>query len=313
MRRWHTLGVLILVPALGMLVAAPGCSKKEEPAKKTDGQAGDGGKGGKKDGGTNGGGKPGEMTELAPKEWGTLTGTVTYKGTPPEPKKIDMSSSKDKDACHTGASPRELVEQTWLVNKDNKGVSDVIIFLQPPEGKFFKIHESYLDKKNPKNQFVELRQPHCAFVPHVFPYWASYYDKETGEQKESGQRIKIINDAKFSHNTAWAGDTSVQGKGGSVTLAPEATKLLKFNADLKTPIGFNCDIHKWMNAKCLALDTPYCARTKEDGTFKIENVPVGVELYVVGWHQDVGYFYGGKTGTKMTLEKTTDLKIPISK
>jgi hypothetical protein len=312
MRRWHILGVLILVPALGVLVAAPGCSKKEEPAKKTDGQAGGGGKDGK----TNGGGKTGELTELAVKDWGTVTGTVIYEGTPPKMNPINMAGNKDKDNCRADASERELVEQTWLVNKDNKGVSDVIIFLQPPEGKFFPIHKSYLDMKNPKNAFVELKQPHCAFIPHVFPYWASYYDKETGEQKPSGQKIKIINNAKFNHNTAWSANTAIQGKGVNFILAPEASKTLTFNADLTTPIAFNCDIHKWMNAKCLALDTPYCARTKEDGTFKIENVPVGVDLYVVGWHQDAkdgGFFYGGKTGKKMTLKDKQDLAITISK
>ena len=90
----------------------------------------------------------------------------------PAPAKLKITGEHEK-SCHAGADERELIEQTWLVNKDNKGVSDVIIFLQPPEGKFFPIHKSYLNKKD---NFVPLHQPHCAFIPHVFPYWASYYD-----------------------------------------------------------------------------------------------------------------------------------------
>jgi hypothetical protein len=245
--------------------------------------------------------KPGELTELPTTGWATLTGTVTYDGIPPEPKKINMLGNKDKDACHEGASERELVEQTWLVNKENKGVSDVVIFVRPPEGKFFKIHPSYLDMKNPKNKFVELRQPHCAFVPHVLVYWASYYDKETGEQKPSGQKIKIVNDAKFNHNVNWAGDPAIQPR-GSVTLAPQQVKVIAFNAQPDSPIAFKCDIHPWMSAKCWALDTPYCARTDENGKFQIENVPAGAAVRVIAWHDGAGYFYGGKAGKLMTLD-----------
>jgi hypothetical protein len=286
---------------LCLCLGAPGCGKKEEP------------KGG--DGKTQNGGKSGKQTEklveLDNKEWGTLTGVVTFDGTPPEPKKLDslpaMKESKDQAKCHDGATEMELIDQTWLVNKD-KGVANVIVYLKPPEGKFFKIHESYLKKKD---NFVKLHQPHCVFIPHALAYWASYYDKDTDEQKPSGQKLIVENDAKFSHNTSWTCDEDFNSK-GNLTIAPGDKKELKFNADLNTPISFKCDIHGWMNAKCWALDNPYFARTDENGKFTIENVPAGVELRVVAWHEGPGFFYGeGKDGKKMTLEKTNDLKIPI--
>jgi hypothetical protein len=309
MRRYQPLAVLILLPALCLMLAAPGCGKKEEPAKgdnagkkkKSDEQPGDDGE--------EKGGKETKMTELDNKEWGTLTGTVTYKGEPPEPAKINMGDNKDKSACHQDADPRELIEQKWLVNADNKGVENVVIYLKAPKGKFFKIHESYLKRK--KDKWPLVHQPHCAFIPHTQVYWASYYDKETGEEKKSGEKLIIKNDAKFQHNTAHKGDED-NNPGASVTLAPGKVNEVVFNADLDTPITLTCQFHPWMNAKVWALNTPYCARTDKDGKFKIENVPIGVELRVVAWHDGVkGGFIDGKNGKKMTLEKDQHLKYSI--
>jgi hypothetical protein len=240
--------------------------------------------------------KPAELTELASTGWATLTGSVTYDGTPPSPKLIKMSGSKDEKNCRDGATERELVDQKWLVNKENKGISDAIIFIKPPEGKFFKIHPSYMQKaKKP----IELRQPHCVFIPHSFVYWASYYDKESREQKPSGQQLRIVNDSKFNHNIAWLGDEDINPK-GSLTLPPGASRSLKFIAQ-DTPVRFKSDIHPWMSANCWALDTPYAARTDENGKFTIENVPAGVEVHVVMWHEAAGFLFGQK-GKAMTLK-----------
>ena len=306
MRRLQPLGVLILIPAVCLLFTAPGCGKNDEkpPAKAANNQGAK-----NKDTGSGSGSKGGDLTELASTGWGTLTGTVTYEGTPPKEKKINMADNKNAAACHEGAKESEVVEQTWLVNPKNKGVANVAVWLKPPEGKYFKIHESYLNKK--KN-FVELRQPHCAFVPHVLVYWASYYDKDTKDQKPSGQAIKVINDAAFSHNTKWSVNEDYN-QAGSATLDKGKEAEIKFAAQ-DTPISMICNIHPWMNAKCWSLDTPYAARTDEDGKFKIENVPTGAELQIVAWHEGPGFFWeGGKAGKTMKLEDKNDLKITLKK
>src|SRR5438270_134760 len=141
MRRIHALGFVLLLPALVALLAAPGCSKKDDttPGKGTVAMCDQGGKGGKN------GGKPaagsGVLTELASTGWGTLTGKVTYAGDPPTPKENIDPGNKDVKNCHAGASKEELIEQTWIVNKDNKGVENVVIYLRAPEGKYFKIKD----------------------------------------------------------------------------------------------------------------------------------------------------------------------------
>ncbi len=254
------------------------------------------------------GGKAGKLTELASTGWATLSGTVTCDGIPPVPRKINFGDNKDKATCHAGASEKELVEQTWLVNKENKGVSDAVVFLKPPEGKYLKIHPAYLEQAR-KGPVVTLQQPHCAFLPHVSVYWASYYDPESGELKPSGVKFRILNNAKFVHNTAWRGNDDYNPR-GSLTLPPRANRDLTFAADPTGPLGIRCDIHPWMNAKVWSLDTPYCARTDDNGKFSIANVPAAAALRVVVWHEGAGFVYG-KAGKEMTFEEGKDHRLEI--
>lgn len=79
------------------------------------------------------------------------------------------------------------------------------------------------------------------------------------------------------------------------------------------PIAFACDIHGWMRAYGFVLDHPYSAVTKEDGTFVIENAPLGVPVQVVGWHEAArpNFFNGGIDGKSMTLSANEALNFKI--
>jgi hypothetical protein len=282
------LGLLALLPALGLMVAAPGCGKKEEAAPPPK----------KMDGGNKGANTGGKKTELASTGWGTLSGTVVYDGTPPEPKALDMKGNKNADACHDTKDKDQLIEQTWLVNKDNKGVENVVIYLRAPEGKYFKIKDE--DKK--RTDVVKLEQPHCVFIPHTLVHFPAYYDPKTDDYVRTGQNIVVTNHAKFNHNTGFDG----AGDKGNPIMVPGDKKVLdKFIPDADSPfarVGFKCDIHQWMNAQALVFDHPYAARTDKDGKFEIKNVPTGVEVFVCGWHEGNPEFHGGKEGEAMKLK-----------
>ncbi len=87
-------------------------------------------------------------------------------------------------------------------------------------------------------------------------------------------------------------------------------------------MNIGCDIHKFMNAKAVVLDTPYYAITDEQGKFEIKDVPAGVDVYVVAWHEEAGengYLLPAaspsRQGEKLTLEdkKEKELNFKIKK
>ncbi len=310
MQRFRFLGMLLLVPALAVFLAAGGCGKKdgtkknadkEEQANKDEGEKKDDGKGEEAEG---------AKTELASKGWGTLKGTVYFDGEIPKPAVIEQAKThKDHAVCEQG----DITEQTWRVKEvdGNKVVANAVVYLRPPAGKVFKID---MDKKTWPD-VITVDQPHCAFEPHISVAFPDYYDVKAKKMKSTGQKIEVKNSAPVTHNTRWKGNDLIN-PGASLTLAAKSgDKFLNVKLDDSHPqdlISLNCDLHKWMSGKIWAFDHPYAAVTDKDGKFEIKNVPTGVDLLVVCWHEAVGNVNGAK-GEKMKLDKETTKDFKIKK
>ncbi len=145
-------------------------------------------------------------------------------------------------------------------------------------------------------------------MPHIVATYPSYWDGK--ELKSSGQNFLVKNSAPVNHNTAVIGDP-LKNPGGNQTLPSGGDMKLSLVPESK-PIQVSCSIHPWMNARIWAFDNPYYAVTDADGKFEIKNVPTGVELSVVAWHEAVDYFNGGKDGKKQKFNSgnnTLDLSV----
>src|SRR4029077_490985 len=68
-------------------------------------------------------------------EWGDLEGTFLFKGTAPTPDKI--AATKDPEFC----GKHMLVDEKLVVNKDNKGLANVVVYLADAAKP--KIHPDY--------------------------------------------------------------------------------------------------------------------------------------------------------------------------
>jgi len=215
----------------------------------------------------------------------TVKGNVVYDGTPPTMPPIDaMKQHNDKNVCLMGNST-ETHAQEWIVSKDG-AVENVVVWLEAPEGKKFA-------EKDSAKKEVEIDQPHCAYVPHVVAVGPN-------------QKVKFLNNAAVPHNVKTEGDPTIN-ESVAIIVNPGQSIVKDFQPQ-DEPIGLKCDFHKWMSGWIWVKDNPYIAVSKEDGTFEISDVPTGVELKVIGWHEARKRFYTGTLTTKAG-ENVLDLKI----
>jgi hypothetical protein len=287
MKSVHLRLLALLVPTLVTLMVVVGCGKKEDGKGSSDG-------GGSGDGGSTGGAK----TAVEGKGRGTLKGKIVYDGTPPNMASATedlQAKMKAKDAVHCLAMKATEEEKSafeWRVDPQSKGVQNVFVWLAPPSNHYFKLTD---EEKKPAEAEVVIHQPHCAFIPHCSVAFTHYYDGK-GNVK-TGQKVLFKNDAEMAHNTNYKGQKKVGGK--NLLLDPgKAVEATDIQPDA---ITLSCEIHSWMKAYLRDFDHPYATVTKEDGSYEIKNVPTGVPVQLVIWHEKAEYGPNTNKGKTVTL------------
>lgn len=209
---------------------------------------------------------------------GIVRGKIVYDGAPPPLIFLDrINDHEDRQGCLMGA-PAETSKPTWIVDKDSKAIANVVVWLEPPPGKYFSLKD---EDRNRPGEAVVIDQPHCAFVPHVVSLFPYYFDGE--KQMKTGQKLEIRNSAPFVHSVQW--NPTRENERYSQTIPAKGGKIEIILNPQKSCLAIGCGIHNWMHGILWIFDHPYHAVTKEDGTFEIKNVPTGVELTFVAWHE----------------------------
>jgi RNA polymerase sigma factor (sigma-70 family) len=212
-----------------------------------------------------------EPSTEEPARWGTVKGQVVFDGDAiPEPTPINV----DKDQQHC-LSKGPLVSNEWVVNKDNKGIRHVYVWLvadpnlKKPSQKI-PVHPSLAESK--EKQLV-LDQPCCMFEPHVLAL-------------REDQTLMVKNSAPIPHNVNIQG--GIKNPTLNVLLPPGGQIEVKDFKAAVPPVSVVCNIHGWMKSYIRVFDHPYFAVTDADGKFEIEQAPVG-DFYLVVWHEAVGW------------------------
>jgi hypothetical protein len=264
----HTVGLLSLMAGLGLVTLAWMPAAQAQAAKKAFAATGS----------------------------GTIKGKVTLDGAAPGAGKLKIDPAH-KDAGHCSKGDTE--DLTWVVGP-NKELANVVVFLKPPAGQYFKVD---MDKKTWTDELT-IDQPFCAFKPHVSVVFADYEGKPV-------QKLVVKNSAPILHNSRVSGSPLKNpAKGGAIPAGKQEEFVLKSDT---TVIKINCDAHKWMEAFIWAFDHPYAAVTDADGNFEIKNAPTGAELQVMAWHEDNGTPANGMEIKKGALKDGDVIEFKIKK
>lgn len=224
----------------------------------------------------------GTATDALAESWGTVKGQVIWAGGDiPAPDKINVDANQDH-CLAKGA----LYYEKWVIDKDTKGVANVVVWLAPiPPAKTMPIHPKLQDV--PKDPLV-IDQPQCAFVPHV-------------STMREGQTLIIKNSSPVPHNTNYSGSQLINPGGNPIIPPGKQIEVTDLKAD-RRPLTLACNIHKWMSGRVGVFNHPYHLVTKKDGTFEIKDAPAG-SFRVFVWHEEKGWLQAGgdSKGQEITI------------
>jgi len=188
---------------------------------------------------------------------GSIAGTVTYKGKIPKFREIKM----DADPICLSHNSEPVLPQT-LVLGEGQMMGNVFVHVK-----------SGVPKKDfpAPSEPATLTQNGCMYDPHVLGVMV-------------GQPIKILNPDGTLHNVHALSKINKEFNLAMPKFRKEATKTFD-KAEFMFPM--KCDVHPWMGAWISVMPHPYFVVTKEDGKFKIDNLPPG-EYEVEAWHEKLG-------------------------
>lgn len=182
---------------------------------------------------------------------GAITGKVLFKGTPPAPKKLEVT----KDAAKCGA---ESVAEDLVVGPDG-GIRWAVLSLDGA---------SAAGKKPAATGALD--QHGCRFVPHVVVV-------------PKGEEFSVLNSDGILHNV----HTHSEKNAAINSAQPGFKKEIKLKFGASEIVMVKCDVHGWMKAYLVVTDSPYVALTDETGSFKIPDVPPGSYRLDL-WHESLG-------------------------
>ncbi len=196
----------------------------------------------------------------AAQKWGHLSGRFVYDGEPPAQAKLQLN--KDIEFC----SPFEPKAEQLVVNQKNRGIANVVLWLEVPRrGPAPPIHQSYAKTAE---KSVLLSNSKCRFNPHV-------------TLLRTTQKLALKNEDTIAHNTAAGLKRNLPF---NVVTPSGSTDERSVRKAERKPVKISCSIHAWMTGWLLVQEHPYMAVTDADGRFKIKNLPAGEWTFQV-WHE----------------------------
>jgi len=185
---------------------------------------------------------------------GAISGTVTYTGTPPKAKPIDMA--KEPACAQQHATP---VTTEAVVTGPGNALRWVVVYISAGD-----------QGAAASAAGVRYDQKGCQYIPHVVAL-------------QVNQPLDIYNSDSNSHNIHPLAKVNPEWNKSQPKGAPPIHT--KFEQPEFIPV--KCNIHPWMHGYFVVLTAAHSTVTDENGGFTLTGLPPG-KYTVTAWHEQFG-------------------------
>ena len=186
---------------------------------------------------------------------GSISGRVTYDGTPAKQMAIDMS--KEPSCAKQHSTP--FMTETVVVGSGN-ALMNVVVY----------ISSGAPEESSAPREPVTITQKGCQYLPHIVPILVN-------------QEIQVVNDDPTSHNIHPLAKINREWNKSQ----PPGTPPILGKFDKPEFIPVKCNVHPWMHATFAVLKNLHYAVSGGDGHFTLPNLPPG-KYTVTAWHESYG-------------------------
>ena len=207
---------------------------------------------------------------------GSVEGTISYTGTPPKMKPIDMA--KEPSCAKQHAKP---VMTESVVTGPGNTLEYVVVYV------------SAGDMGGHASQPARYDQKGCEYIPHV-------------ATMEVNQPLEIYNDDQTSHNIHPMAKVNSEWNKSQ----PPGSPPIKTAYDKAEFIPVKCNVHPWMHGYFAVLGTSHYSVSDGNGKFSLKGLPPG-KYTLTAWQekfgkqtQDVTVTSGGTAKVNFTFTAT---------
>jgi Carboxypeptidase regulatory-like domain len=186
----------------------------------------------------------------------TVSGKVTFTGTVPKSKPIDLSK---EPACVKMHQSDPLFQESFLTGPGDT-LRYVVVYVS-----------SGAPPSSPTPSAPALfDQEGCHYTTHVLAF-------------RVGQEVRISNKDPFSHNIHPLAKINREWN----KIQPPGTPPFSYAYDREEFIPVKCNIHPWMQGYFVILKTSFFAVTGDDGRFTLPELSPG-HYTLTAWHETLG-------------------------